>query len=512
MNQNYDIIIVGTGAGGGTLAYALKDSGLKVLILERGDFMPQEAENWSAQAVFSNKRYKPKEQWYDDKGNPFTPGVNYYVGGNTKIYGTVMMRLRQEDFEDLRHEGGKQSPAWPISYEDLEPYYARAEELYLVHGSEREDKTEPPHSTPYPFREVPHEPIIEDLANRLKEQGLNPSYLPLAIDLREGGRCIRCQTCDGFPCKVHAKGDADLCCIQPALQSPNIELLTQAYVRRILTDSSGKRAVAVEVEREDKIFTVWGDKIVAACGAVNSAALLLRSANEKHPNGLANQSGLVGRNYMMHINTGLIAVHPRKNTTVFQKTLNVNDFYFGTPDFPYPMGNLQMLGKLQGSMMKGSKPLLPMSILNSVANRSIDWFVMTEDLPDPENRVTLRKDGNIQVQYKPNNLRAHGQLLEEAKKMMRRAGYPIVATQTMGGIGTNSHQCGTIRFGKDPATSVLDPFCRTHTVENLFVVDASFFPSSAAVNPALTIAAQALRVADHILQHEALKVESTVYQ
>ncbi|MCM3186741.1 GMC family oxidoreductase N-terminal domain-containing protein [Priestia megaterium] len=513
MKKIYDVIIIGTGAGGGTLAYALKDSNLNVLILERGEYLPQEEQNWSAEATFKEKRYKTKEKWYDHEGKEFSPGVSYYVGGNTKVYGAVMFRLRKEDFKELEHEGGRISPAWPISYEDLEPYYNQAEELYHVHGNLGEDPTEPPHSKPFPFPAMPHEPVLEKLSDSLKKQGLNPSHLPMAIDLREEGRCIRCKTCDGFPCKVHAKGDADVCCIMPALKSPNVEIMTGAYARRILTDESGNFATGVEVEKDGKIFIVEADTIVAACGAVNSAALLLRSANNKHPNGLANQSDMVGRNYMMHINSGLVAIHPKKNPIMFQKTLTVNDFYFGTPDFPYPMGNLQMLGKLQGVMMKDAKPYIPTSILNGVANRSVDWFVMSEDLPDPEHRVTLDERGNIVVNWKSNNVGAHKRLINEAKQMMKKAGYPIVAAQPMGGIGVNSHQCGTIRFGKDPSTSVLDPYCRAHTVPNLYVVDASFFPSSAAVNPALTIAAQALRVGEHLIKEKTLlSLDDKVYQ
>lgn len=508
MDQDFDIVIIGTGAGGGTLAYALKDSGAKILIVERGDFLPQEPENWDAKA-FANRRYKTSEEWYDVNGKPFFPGVSYYVGGNTKVYGAVMARLRKKDFEELEHKEGV-SPAWPISYEELEPYYYRAEKLYHVHGKRGEDYTDPPRSDDFPYPEVPHEPVIEELAADLEKQGLNPSHLPVAIDLRENGRCVRCKTCDGFPCKVDGKGDADVCCVRPALESPNIELLTRAYARRIFTDETGKRVTAVEIERDGKVFEVKAETIVVACGAVNSAALLLRSANDKHPDGLANQSGLVGRNYMTHNNTGLVAVHPKKNPTFFQKTLTVNDFYFGTSDFPYPMGNLQMLGKLQGIMMKDAAPLIPTTVLNGVANRSIDWFIMSEDLPDSENRVTVRSDGKIQIRREPNNLIAHQRLVKEAKKMMRRAGFPIIVTESMTGIETNSHQCGTIRFGTDPATSVLDPYCRAHTVSNLFVVDASFFPSSAAINPALTIAAQALRVGDHILQEHRVSKEETM--
>ena len=498
MDSAYDIIIIGTGAGGGTLAYALRASGARVLLLERGDFLPQEPQNWSPEAVFDQQRYKPKEVWQDAEGRPFHPGVHYYVGGNTKVYGAALPRLRRADFEVIEHEGGI-SPAWPIRYEDLEPYYVRAEQIYLVHGVSGDDPTEPPRSGPFPFPPVPHEPYIAELAEQLRAQGLHPSYLPIGIDLRPGGRCIRSKTCDGFPCQLLAKGEADVCCVRPALESPDVELMTHTYARRLLTDPSGRRVTAVEVERDGERFEVHADIVVVACGAANSAALLLRSANSVYPNGLANSSGLVGRHYMVHNNTALTAVHPtRRNPTIFQKTLAVNDFYFRGPDWPYPMGNLQLLGKLQAGMLTANQPLVPRRVLQAVADRSVDWWVMSEDLPDPENRVTLGSDGSIRIHWKPNNLVAHAKLVQAARQMLRRAGYPIVLTQRMG-IETNSHQCGTLRFGNDPSTSVLELFCRSHDIPNLYVVDSSFFPSSTAVNPALTIAAQALRVADHLM-------------
>ncbi len=505
--NHYDIIIIGTGMGGGTLAYALRESGARILLLERGDFLPQESQNWQVEAVFGENRYKPAERWIDaSNGAGFKPGVHYYVGGNTKVYGAAMPRFRREDFEALEHEGGT-SPAWPISYEDLEPYYNLAEELFFVHGKSGDDPCEPPRTRPYPFPEVPHEPYIAELVDKLRAQGLHPYCLPMSIDLRDGGRCIRCKTCDGFPCKVHAKGDAEICCVRPALESDNIELWTNAVARRILTDSSGKLATAVEVERRGELVKVSADKIIVACGAVNSAILLLRSQNERHPKGLANSSGLLGRNYMVHNNTALTAVAPLKtNPTVFQKTTAVNDFYFGDEDFGWPMGNIQALGKLQAGMLSAAKPYLPNALLTAMANRSLDWWVMSEDLPHPENRVFLGADDSVQVQWQPSNRVAHQQLVRRATQMMRRAGYSFVFSETLG-IETNSHQCGTARFGTDEAGSVLDPFCKTHDLDNLYVVDSSFFPSSTAMNPALTICAQALRVADHIQGLPLLKSE-----
>ena len=307
MSISYDIVIIGTGAGGGTLAYALRDSGARVLLVERGDFLPQEPQNWQPAEVFDQRRYKPPEDWLDAQGRPFHPGVHYFVGGNTKVYGAALPRFRREDFRAIEHEGGT-SPAWPIGYDDLEPYYAAAERMYMVHGEPGQDPTEPPRAGPFPFPAVPHEPYIEDLAARLRAQGAHPFALPMGIDLRPGGRCVRCKTCDGFPCKVLAKGDAEVCAVRPALSSERVTLWTRAYARRLLTDPSGRRVTALEVERDGTLLTVSAELFVVSCGAANSAALLLRSASGMHPNGLANSSGLVGRNYMVHNNTALMAV------------------------------------------------------------------------------------------------------------------------------------------------------------------------------------------------------------
>ncbi len=503
MKDNLDFIIIGTGMGGGALAYGLRESGARILLLERGETLPQEPQNWQVEAVFGQNRYKPAEQWIDARtGQGFKPGVHYFVGGNTKVYGACLPRFRSEDFEALEHEGGT-SPAWPLSYEELEPYYEIAEKLFFVHGSAGEDPCEPPRASPYPYPALPHEPAIAQLCEKLRAQGLHPYSLPMAVDWHEGGSCIRCMTCDGFPCKLHAKGDAERCLLRPALEYAGIELWTHTRALRILTDNRGRRATGVEVDRAGETLTLSADRIVVACGAVNSAALLLRSANAMHPDGLANSSGMLGRNYMVHNNTALTAVAPHKiNPTTFQKTVAVNDYYFGDEDFPFPMGNIQALGKLQAGMLSAAKPGMPKALLREMARRSIDWWVMSEDLPDPENRILLGSADEIRVQWQPNNRVAHRQLVKRAARMMRAAGYPLVFTETLG-IETNSHQCGTARFGDDPGASVLDPFCKAQDLDNLYVVDSSFFPSSTAMNPALTICAQALRVADH-LQGKAL--------
>lgn len=495
--MNWDIVIIGSGMGGGTLARTLMNSGAKILIVERGDYLPQEAENWSPEAVFLENRYKTTETWRDGAGKPYHPGSHYWVGGNTKLYGAALPRFRAEDFDNLEHEGGT-SPAWPISYADLEPFYAELERWFLVHGEAGADPTDAPRSGPYPFPPMPSDPYMNDLAGSFRNQGLHPYPLPVGLDLRTGGTCIRCDTCDAFPCKLHAKSDAETCGVRPALMSPNVELWTNAYARRLLTDPNGKRVVTAEIERNGELIEVTAGTFVVSCGPVNSAALLLRSASSQHPAGLANASGVVGRNYMVHNNAVLIAVHPaKKNPTVFQKSVAVNDFYFRGIDWPYPLGNLQPVGKIKPAMLKSSVPWAPKPVLGAIANRSSDWWVMSEDLPDPENRVTLDSDGTIQVSWKPNNTATHERVVDVCKALFHDVGYPVQISKTMG-IETNSHQVGTVRFGDDPGTSALDPFCKAHDLDNLYVVDGSFMPSSSATNPALTIGAQAIRAGRQI--------------
>jgi choline dehydrogenase-like flavoprotein len=490
-----DIAIIGSGMGGGTLAYALRDSGADVLVIERGDFLPREDANSSPVEVFQKRRYKNAENWFDGAtGRPFAPGVHYYVGGNTKVYGACLPRFRAEDFGELKTHDGI-SPAWPVTYEKMEPYYAEAERMYGVHGTVGEDPTDPPRSTDFPFPALEHEPPVAALAQSIAAQGLHPVHMPMAVDVRPGGACIRSRTCDGFPCQRDAKGDADVRGIRPALKSPTIRLLTRTVVQRLRTSADGRQVVGAAAERDGRSLIIRARKFVLAAGAVNSAALLLKSSSERHPRGLANSSDLVGRNYMVHNSTFFIAVDPRRRNTVsFQKTLGLSDWYLAGPDTPFPLGNLQMLGKIQGSMVKPAMPWVPVPILDYVTSHSIDIYLTTEDIPDPNNRIVVGSDGRIIVHWTPNNLAPHKELVRRVKRMVRRAGYPVAFSQRMG-IDTNSHQCGTVVMGSDPAVSVLDPLCRAHDVENLWVVDSACFPSSAALNPALTIAANALRVA-----------------
>jgi choline dehydrogenase-like flavoprotein len=515
-NTRYDVIIIGSGAGGGTLVHRLAPTGKRILLLERGDFVPREKDNWSSRAVNVAAKYHTRDVWHDKDGAPLHPHTNYYVGGNTKFYGAALFRLREADFGELRHAGGV-SPAWPITYADLEPYYAEAERLYHVHGERGADPTEPWSSGPYPHPAVPHEPRIQQLHDDLARRGLRPFHVPLGIMLDEQhGRdersprgpktgCIRCNTCDGFPCLLGAKSDAQAVCVEPALTYPNVTLLTNARVVRLDTSPSGREVTGVVVERHGATERYAGDIVVAACGAINSAALLLRSASSRHPQGLANASGVVGRHYMGHINSVLLAISRTPNPTVFQKTLGLNDFYFGDDEFRYPMGHISFVGKLDAiALSAGAPPLVPNLTLDAMARHSLDFWLTSEDLPDPENRVTLDRDGEIVLSYTPNNAEGHARLITRLEYLLQHIdGHSHLVPRNLF-VGDRiplagvAHQNGTVRFGRDPATSALNADCRAHDVDNLYVVDASFFPSSGAVNPALTVIANALRVGDHL--------------
>ena len=508
--EHYDVIIIGTGAGGGTLAHRLAPSGKRILLLERGGYLPREPENWDSAEVFGNERYVTTERWYDKHGTAFRPHAQYFVGGNTKVYGAILFRLRERDFDEVRHYGGV-SPAWPISYADLESYYAEAERLYLVHGEAGEDPTEPPRSGPFPHPAVTHEPRIQQLHDALERTGHHPFHLPVGVDLNENdpesGRCVRCDRFDGFPCLADGKADAHVRCVRPALRNDNVTLRTHARVERIETDASGTSAREVVVERRGEEERYSADVVVVCCGAANSAALLLRSASDAHPNGLANSSDVVGRHYMAHLNSAVIAVSHTPNPTRFQKTLGLNDFYFGADDSELPLGHIQMLGKSDKGILRAGAPwFAPGFALDYMARHAIDFWLTTEDLPQPDNRVTVDRQGNLHLSKTYRNLEPHKRLLGKLKGLLGPMGcrdatfnrWSVLDQQIP--IEGIAHNCGTVRFGTDPADSALDVHCKAHDLDNLYVVDTSFFPSSSAVNPALTAMANALRVGDHLLE------------
>jgi len=495
-----DVLIIGSGAGGGTLARALADSGLRILVLERGDYLPREWGNWDPNVVFQEHRYHTDERWRDGDGQLFAPVTGYHVGGNTKFYGAAILRRREKDFAVRQHRDGP-TRAWPIAYRDLARFYDQAESWYFAHGLAGADPTEPPRGN-YPFPPVPHEPAVAEVDAALRALGRHPFPLPLAIHRLEDdpGRspCVRCPTCDGFPCLLHAKGDAEVCGIRPALEKGNVHLLTGHRVLRLHASADGQRVECVETDRG----SFRARTVVLAAGAVNSAALLLASACASFPTGLANRSDQVGRNYMCHLNSACMAIRPdRENRSVFQKTLALNDFYedSGDPEYPFPLGHIQSLGKVTPGVLHAERPGLPIAASAWAASHSVDWWLTTEDLPDPDNRVTLDADGSIRLHWQPRNRESHQRLQGHWRRLLHRIGFLAVFFQDMD-ISATAHQVGTCRFGEDPRQDVLDPFCKAHDLDNLYVVDGSFMPSISAVNPSLTIMANALRVGEHLLR------------
>jgi choline dehydrogenase-like flavoprotein len=477
------------------MAHALKDTGARILILERGDFLPVEAENWSPEETVERARYKPDEYW-EHNGKKYRGSNHYYVGGMTKMFGACLARLRPADFEEYGLDDGV-SPAWPITYDDLEKYYGEAEAIWRVRGDGTEDPMEPPRTTAYPYDAVPHEPAVQRLADALRDQGLHPYSLPMGVAVGGDGNCVRSRYCDGFSCPLHAKCDADVRCVRPALKSPTVTLKTNAYAERLLTDHTGKRVVAVEVRIAGELRRARASHFIVAAGGVNTAALFLRSSNASHPHGLANSSDQVGRNYIQHRDSALSGVDPHQvNRTAFQKTLGLNDFYLRRDGNHPRLGSLQLTGKVLHQHIRGVHPYLPRRAADWIASRSIDWWLMTEDCPLPENRVVLAPHGGISLEWKPTSVRRHRRLILKTVQMMRRAGYPLVVWSHFG-IDVNAHQASTMRMGADPRTSVLDPMCKPHDLQNVHVVDASFLPSLGAGpgGPTLTIAAMARRVA-----------------
>jgi choline dehydrogenase-like flavoprotein len=516
IQDHYDVIVIGSGPGGASLAQRLAPTGKRILILERGDYLPRSEKNWSSQAVFVDGLYQAKETWTDAKGKAFRPGLHYFVGGNSKVYGGALLRLRERDFGEVMHAGGI-SPAWPLSYADFEPYYTQAEQLFHVHGQRGEDPLEPWSSTAYPHPPVSHEPKIAQLDGDLRRIGLHPFHLPLGILLDEQAdgtptstsTCMRCSFYDGFPCLLNGKADAQVICIDPMLAAhDNVTLMTNAYVSRLGTDASGRKVDAVHVSRNGVEEIYSADIVVVACGALSSALLLLRSGNEQYPDGLANGSGQVGRNYMRHHMSVLMALMPERNDTVFQKTLAFSDFYFGSDDWEHPLGLVQMCAtshapQIRGEVLPKSLEWLPRAPFEVMASHSMDFWLQSEDLPDPGNRIYY-KDGRVHLDLHETNPLALHHLQRKLKQVLTQAGHPHLLVRRSLYFGKDilldgtAHQAGTARFGTDPATSVLDLDCRAHELDNLYLADASFFPSIAAVNPTLTIIANALRVADKI--------------
>jgi len=514
MTDHYDVLVIGSGPGGATTAARVAETGKRVLLLERGDFLARERDNWDSRAVFGDMKYTADETFYDSRDRPFRPELHYYVGGNSKVYGAALLRLMPSDFGEVRHTNGV-APAWPLTYEDMEPYYARAEDLFWVHGQHGEDPFAGPSSRDYPY------PPVQQLSDGLTELGLHPFHLPLGVRLTQDGRgrptanspCIRCDRVDGFPCLTGGKADAEWAVVRPALAAhPNLTLLTGTTAGRLITDAGGRSVTGVAVTLPGgSAGTFTADIVVLSAGAILSAALLLTSANDQHQRGLANSSDQVGRNYMRHNNLALIASSREPNPTVFQKTLALNDFYGPGQHWEYPMGNIQMLGKSDDWQIKAAAPRglgwAPSGPYGQVARHSVDFWLTSEDIPLADSRVTLRRDSTIKLALQPgNNTEGLTRLRRTFQEMLSKLGMvDMLSVRSLYlhkafDAAATAHQAGTARFGSDPATSVLDLHCKAHDLDNLYVVDGAFMPSIGAMNPTLTIIANALRVGDHIAE------------
>ncbi|MDI7861703.1 GMC family oxidoreductase [Rhizobiaceae bacterium n13] len=495
MQGQPDIVIIGSGIGGATVAAGLAGSGASILILEAGGRIEDRPENRDQRAIFQRGHFRPKELWYETDGTGFNPGNYYNVGGNSKFYGAVLVRYRAEDFMEMAHLDGV-SPAWPFPYEELEPWYSMAEQMYQVRGALDEDPIEPPHSVPYAFPPVPDEPAIAKVRGRLKKSGVHPYSLPLGVDIDRW--LAKAKTpWDAHPNCNDGKMDAETVGLALALQHTNVTLQTGARVTRLETATDGGRIETIHYMHGGAHHKVSPKLVILAAGAVQSAVLLLRSANARHPSGLANSSDQVGRNFMNHNSSAVIAMAPwYRNDSIYQKTFGFNDFYLSDGEGGPPLGNVQLLGRISGKILKANMPSMPEWLLDRVAAHAIDFYAMSEDLPHPDSRVMVDGD-RIVLQWVRSNWQAHRDLVAKLKAVLRRAGFPVVLSRAFD-KRTPSHQCGTVRIGNDPESAPLDVYCRAFDHPNLFVVDASFLPTSAAVNPALTIAAQALRVAEHI--------------
>lgn len=483
LRRHYDVVVIGSGAGGSTLAYELSRSGRQVLVVERGTLLK------SRRLAASD----PVGRYIYDI-NPPHDEAKSFVGGETKFYGSALYRMRESDFREIEHETGA-SPAWPISYSDLEPYYERAELLYRVHGSPDGDPTEPPRRRPFPYRPIEHAPIISGLVSRIERAGTRVSAIPRGLDYGPGGSCVLCPTCDGYYCQLDAKMDAEIAALRPALVTKNVRLETGTECLQILTTISGSEVSGVLLQSRDQQQVVYADIVAVCAGLVGSATLLRRSRNPKHPEGLGNATGCLGR-YLAGHSQGVIFPFVSRThiPQMHTKTFAINSYYNGTPDWPYPLGVIQMAGQMP-FWEHARWPMRPLA--RFVGRHALMCFHMTEALPAPNTRLIF--DGDTVVGRIPpvHNIRTYRKMRELAADAFRRAGHFVLTRRRPPHVW---HEVGTARFGTDPNTSVADPDCQVHGISGLYVVDASVLPSAGAVNTALTIMALALRAGETIVR------------
>ncbi len=480
----YDAVIIGSGAGGSTLACQLTLHGLNVLLVERGARMtPRAPPNPVGRFL------------YHEVTDPAQPLA--YVGGQTKFYGAALYRFRESDFEATVHENGV-SPAWPIRYRDLEPYYARAEHLYRVHGAPDGDPSEPPRSNPYPYPPLPQDGLIARFAQRLRRSGTRTASIPRALDYRAGGACVMCPTCDAHYCQLDAKMDAETAALAQAMSTGKLHLRTGMECLRVLTDGAGDAVRGVELRGPDGDEIIECRIVAVSAGLPGSALLLRRSRNEHHPEGLGNHSGALGK-YLAGHATGMVFpfVSLRQVPPTHTKDFAINEYYHGAPDWPHPLGVIQTGGQTPFWEVASR---LQRPLAKIIGMHSIICFYMAEALPTPQSGLVFEGD-TIKDRVLPTyNMASFAKLRTLTTKLFRRAGYLSLARRKAPYLW---HETGTARMGDDPATSVVDANCQVHGIAGLYVMDASVLPSAGAVNTGLTIMALALRAGDHIAKSKA---------
>jgi len=479
--HRHDAIVIGSGAGGSTLAYQLSQYGFRVLVIERGDFLrPDRRQGSNAVGKYMYHIVKSGEE------------TSCFVGGETKFYGAALYRMRESDFNAVEHENGI-SPAWPISYSELEPYYERAERLYHVHGSSAGDASEPPRAAPFPHPPIEHAPIVAKLVKRIEQSGTPVSSIPRGLDYGPTGKCVLCSTCDGHYCQIDAKMDAEIAALRPALATGNVRLMTNANCARVLTTRDGSRVTGVSVQHLGREQEIYADIVAVCAGLRGSASLLRRSRTQRHPDGLGNATGCLGR-YLAGHSAGVVfpIAGWKRVPPTHTKTFAINGYYNCAPGWPYPSGVIQISGQMP---FWEEAPTLMRPLAHFIGTRAFMCFYMTEALPTRETGLMFDGDEIASCLPPVHNLKTFNKLHDLAVGVFRGSGYLVFARRRPPRVW---HEVGTARFGNDPASSVVDPTCQVHGIEGLFVVDASVLPSAGAVNTALTIVALALRAGDHI--------------
>lgn len=483
LSRHYDVIVVGSGAGGSTLAYKLSRAGCRVLVVERGKYLKSQRRSGSDPVGKHRSDLAGKD------------GEASFVGGLTKFYGSALYRMRESDFGAVEHESGV-SPAWPIGYSALAPFYEEAEALYRVHGSPDGDPTEPPRGRPFPYPPIEHDPYVSSIVRRLEQSGTRVSAIPLGIDYGPGGKCVRCSTCDSYFCQLDAKMDAEVAALRPALATGNVELMVGAECARVLTASDGLHVTGVVLRQSDREQIVHADVVAVCAGLQETASLLRRSRTPIHPEGLGNATGCLGR-YVAGHSVGLIfPFMGRKHVPqVFTKTFAINRFYNVASGWPYPGGTIQVAGQMPfwNHMPMGARQLVRL-----IGTHTLMCFYMTEALPTKETGFIFDGDRLVGHTAPVHNLKTFFNLRGLACNIFKQAGYYVLARRRRPYVW---HEVGAARFGTDPSISVTDPNCQVHGIKGLFVVDSSVLPSAGALNTALTIIALALRAGNHISEH-----------